>query len=119
MRRIRRVSGRSDDMLIVRGVNVFPSQVEELVLKTPGLAPHYQIELTREGRMDHLTVHVETVPDWPRASSDLARVESTLAYHLKSYIGVSAEVRVHEAFSIERSTGKAKRVIDKRAPGDP
>ncbi len=118
MRRISRISGRSDDMLIVRGVNVFPSQVEELVLKTPGLAPHYQIELTREGRMDHLTVHVETVPDWSRASSDLARVESTLTNHLKSYIGVSAEVRVHEAFSIERSTGKAKRVIDKRAPGD-
>jgi len=89
-----------------------------LVLKTPGLAPHYQIELTREGRMDHLTVHVETVPDWSRASSDLARIETTLTNHLKSYIGVSAEVRVHEAFSIERSTGKAKRVIDKRAPGD-
>jgi len=118
MRRIRRVSGRSDDMLIVRGVNVFPSQVEELVLKTPGLAPHYQIELTREGRMDHLTVHVETVPEWPGAPSDLARVEGTLTNYLKSYIGVNAEVRVHEAFSIERSTGKAKRVIDKRAPGD-
>jgi phenylacetate-CoA ligase len=118
MRRISRISGRSDDMLIVRGVNVFPSQVEELVLKTPGLAPHYQIELTREGRMDHLTVHVETVPDWSRASSDLARVQGTLTNYFKSYIGVSAEVRVHEAFSIERSTGKAKRVIDKRAPGD-
>jgi len=118
MRRIRRVSGRSDDMLIVRGVNVFPSQVEGLVLKTPGLAPHYQIELTREGRMDHLTVHVETVPEWPGAASDLARVEGTLKNHLKSYIGLSAEVRVHKAFSIERSTGKAKRVIDKRAPGD-
>jgi len=68
--------------------------------------------------MDHLTVHVETVPEWPGAPSDLARVEGTLTNYLKSYIGVNAEVRVHEAFSIERSTGKAKRVIDKRAPGD-
>jgi len=101
MRRMEKITGRSDDMLIIRGVNVFPSQVEELVLKTAGLSPHYVLELSKQGPMDHLTVVVEGTADGAAA----------LAHNIKSYIGVSAEVRIG---TIERSIGKAKRVIDKR-----
>ena len=101
MRRMEKITGRSDDMLIIRGVNVFPSQIEELILKTAGLSPHYVLELSKQGPLDHLTVVVE-------GNSDGA---ATLAHHIKSYIGVSAEVRIG---TIERSIGKAKRVIDKR-----
>ena len=104
MRRMEKITGRSDDMLIIRGVNVFPSQIEELILKTAGLSPHYVLELSKQGPLDHLTVVVE-------GSSDGA---ATLAHHIKSYIGVSAEVRIG---TIERSIGKAKRVIDKRPKG--
>jgi len=102
MRRMEKITGRSDDMLIIRGVNVFPSQIEELILKTPGLSPHYVLELTKNGPLDHLTVVVEGEQSGA----------ATLAHHIKSYVGISAEVRIG---SIERSIGKAKRVIDKRA----
>jgi phenylacetate-CoA ligase len=101
MRRMEKITGRSDDMLIVRGVNVFPSQIEELILKTAGLSPHYVLELSKSGPLDHLTVVVE-------GAGDAAAV---LAHNIKSYIGISAEVRIG---TIERSIGKAKRVIDKR-----
>ncbi|HKQ27404.1 MAG TPA: phenylacetate--CoA ligase PaaK [Burkholderiales bacterium] len=101
MRRMERISGRSDDMLIIRGVNVFPSQIEELILKQPGLSPHYVLELTREGPLDQLTVVVEGDE----------RATSALKHGIKSYIGISAEVRIG---AVERSIGKAKRVIDKR-----
>ena len=101
MRRMEKITGRSDDMLIIRGVNVFPSQIEELILKTPGLSPHYVLEVTKHGPLDHLTVVVEGEPSGAAA----------LAHHIKSYVGISAEVRIG---SIERSIGKAKRVIDKR-----
>jgi phenylacetate-CoA ligase len=101
MRRMEKITGRSDDMLIIRGVNVFPSQIEELILKTPGLAPHYVLEVTKSGPLDHLAVIVEG-----EQSSTAA-----LAHAIKSYVGISAEVRIG---SIERSIGKAKRVIDKR-----
>ncbi|HET7671750.1 MAG TPA: phenylacetate--CoA ligase PaaK [Burkholderiales bacterium] len=101
MRRMEKITGRSDDMLIIRGVNVFPSQVEELILKTPGLSPHYVLEVSKDGPLDHLTVVVEG----EQAAA------ATLRHHIKSYIGISAEVRIG---SIERSVGKAKRVIDKR-----
>jgi phenylacetate-CoA ligase len=101
MRRMERISGRSDDMLIIRGVNLFPSQIEELILKQPGLSPHYVLEVTKDGPLDHLTVVVEGDP---RAAPGLQR-------DIKSYIGISADVRIG---SIERSIGKAKRVIDKR-----
>jgi phenylacetate-CoA ligase len=97
MRRMEKITGRSDDMLIIRGVNVFPSQIEELVLKQQGLAPHYVLELSKDGPLDHLTVVVEGNPE---ASSALERS-----------IGISAEVRIGP---VERSIGKAKRVIDKR-----
>jgi phenylacetate-CoA ligase len=101
MRRMEKITGRSDDMLIIRGVNVFPSQIEELLLKTPGLQPHYVLELTKAGPLDHLTVIVEGEP----------RAAARLQHEIKSYIGISADVRIGE---VERSIGKAKRVIDKR-----
>jgi phenylacetate-CoA ligase len=101
MRRIEKITGRSDDMLIIRGVNVFPSQIEELVLKQPGLAPHYVLEVSKHGPLDHLAVIVE---------GDAAGKEG-LQRSIKSTIGISAEVRIG---AVERSIGKAKRVIDKR-----
>jgi len=101
MRRMEKITGRSDDMLIVRGVNVFPSQIEELLLKQPGLAPHYVLELSKQGPLDHLTVVVEGEE----------RATAGLQHAIKAYIGVSAEVRIG---AVERSIGKAKRVIDKR-----
>src|SRR5947208_778870 len=101
MRRMEKISGRSDDMLIIRGVNVFPSQIEELILKTAGLSPHYVLELSKSGPLDHLTVVVEGAAD----------AAAALAHNIKSYIGISAEVRIG---TIERSIGKAKRLIDKR-----
>ncbi|OWJ79603.1 phenylacetate--CoA ligase PaaK [Haematobacter genomosp. 1] len=113
MRRIEKITGRSDDMIILRGVNVFPTQIEEQVLKCRGLAPHFQIELTRSGRMDNLTVHVECMPD--HAAED-ARTKSAreLAHHIKSIVGVSTRIEVHDCEGISRSDGKAKRVIDNR-----
>jgi phenylacetate-CoA ligase len=101
MRRMEKITGRSDDMLIIRGVNVFPSQIEELVLKQPGLAPHYVLELTKQGALDRLAVVVE---------GD-AGATAELQKSIKAYIGISAEVRIG---AVERSIGKAKRVIDKR-----
>jgi len=110
MRRIEKVSGRTDDMMIVRGVNVFPTQIEELLLGVPGLSPHYQLVLTREGRLDELEIQVEA------RSSELtaAHAANELAHAVKERIGVSAKVSVLEPGAIERSLGKAKRVIDKR-----
>ena len=101
MRRMEKITGRSDDMLIVRGVNVFPSQIEELILKQSGLSPHYVLEVSKQGPLDHLAVIVE---------GDTAAA-AQLQHHIKSYVGISAEVRVG---TVERSIGKAKRVIDKR-----
>ncbi len=112
MRRIERISGRCDDMLIIRGVNVFPSQVEEQILKTPGLAPHYLLEVTREGRMDALKIIVEA-----RAGADAAAAATGLRHHVKTMIGVSAAVEVVPAGAIERSAGKARRVRDLRPKG--
>ena len=116
MRRLAKVSGRSDDMLIIRGVNVFPSQLEELILRTAGLAPHYQLELTRSGHLDALTVHVE--PDAAASGSESAvkRMASELSHNVKAYVGISVTVRMHEPGALERSTGKAKRILDRRTP---
>jgi phenylacetate-CoA ligase len=113
MRRIEKITGRSDDMIILRGVNVFPTQIEEQILKCAGLTAHFQIELGRSGRMDNMTVHVECTPDM--ASAD-ARAKSAkeLAHHIKSVVGVSTRVEVCEPAGIARSEGKAKRVIDNR-----
>ncbi|GHB20292.1 phenylacetate-coenzyme A ligase [Pseudovibrio japonicus] len=113
MRRMEKVTGRSDDMMIVRGVNVFPSQIEEQMLRCDGLSPHYQIELVRKGRMDQLMVKVEAAA---HAASDADRQASAkeLAVHVKNNIGISVGVDVGPPNSIERSQGKAKRVVDLR-----
>ncbi len=109
MRRMARITGRTDDMLIVRGVNVFPSQIEELVLAEEGLAGHYQIELTRAGRLDLMAVRVECRPDWIGAPLGPA-----LERAVKARVGVTCSVEVLPPGAIDRSLGKARRVIDRR-----
>jgi phenylacetate-CoA ligase len=113
MRRMEKVSGRTDDMMIVRGVNVFPTQIEELILSVPGLSPHYQLILSREGRLDDLEVQVEARTS---VESGEARDPAAhkLAHAMKAHIGISAKVSVLAPGQIERSVGKAKRVIDRR-----
>jgi phenylacetate-CoA ligase len=110
MRRMEKITGRSDDMLIIRGVNVFPSQIEEQILKLPELSAHYVLELSKQGPMDHLTVLVEQVAGMEKENLHLERLKQSI----KAYVGVSVDVKVVAAGSIERSIGKAKRVIDKR-----
>ena len=105
MRRMEKVTGRSDDMMILRGVNVFPTQIEEQLMKVPQLAAHFQIELVKKGPMDHMIVHVEG----DKAAGD------TLATLIKANIGITAEVRAGADNSVARSQGKAVRVIDNRA----
>ncbi|MCX2722767.1 phenylacetate--CoA ligase PaaK [Roseibium salinum] len=116
MRRMEKVTGRSDDMIILRGVNVFPTQIEEQILKCGGLSPHFQIELTKANRLDVITVHVEALPE---AASGEHRGASAkeLAHHIKSIVGISAIIDVREPGGVERSAGKAKRVVDNR-PND-
>ncbi|MBO6720286.1 MAG: phenylacetate--CoA ligase [Roseitalea sp.] len=116
MRRMEKITGRSDDMIILRGVNIFPTQIEEQILKCAGLAPHFQIELGRKGRMDTMTVHLEALEN---AASDEARKASAaeLAHHIKSVIGVTATINVGEPGSAPRSEGKARRVVDNRPKG--
>lgn len=116
MRRIEKITGRSDDMIILRGVNVFPTQIEEQILKCAGLAPHFQIELSRSGRMDTMTVHVECAEGHADADARTASCKE-LAHHIKSVIGVSARVEARDPGGIARSEGKAKRVIDNRPKG--
>ena len=115
MRRIDRITGRTDDMLIIRGVNVFPTQVEELILAERRLAPHYYLEITREAHLDTLAVHVEIPSDAQATPDELDAVSRSLARRIKSLVGISARVVVNPAGTIERSVGKAKRVIDKRS----
>jgi len=116
MRRMAKITGRSDDMMILRGVNVFPSQIEEQLMATSGLSPHYQIELFRSGPMDGMRVHVEALPAAadPAARAAAAR---TLGHNIKSIIGISAEIAVGDPGSVARSEGKARRVVDKRPKG--
>ncbi len=111
-RRIEKITGRCDDMIILRGVNVFPSQIEEIVLRTPGVAPHFQIELTRRERMDHMTVRVESRPDTPADGRDAAA--RAIAKGVKDGVGVSVEVTIVEPDTLERSLGKLRRVKDRR-----
>jgi len=113
MRRMEKITGRSDDMMIIRGVNVFPTQIEELILRDPLLAPHYQVEITRPRNLDEIAVLVERASTAGSADGDAAGTR--LAQRIKDLIGVSAVVRVLAAGGIERSIGKAKRVVDKRA----
>ncbi len=113
--RLSRFMGRSDDMLIVRGVNVFPSQIEAILLEAGGRAPHYQIVLTREDNLDSMEVRVEVSES---SFSDEVKVlqkrETSLQKSIKEFLGVSAKVRLVEPRSIERSEGKAVRIIDLR-----
>lgn len=113
MRRMERITGRSDDMLIVRGVNLFPSQIEEHVLAVEGLSAHYQIELTRPGRTDELTVHVETRPGH-EMDGERARIADALAERIKGHIGLTARIEVAVPGTLDRSQGKATRVVDRR-----
>jgi phenylacetate-CoA ligase len=115
MRRMARITGRSDDMLIIRGVNVFPSQIEELLLRIPGLAAHYQLELTREAHLDQLAVQVECLPDVAGDMSARTRLQQDLQGRIKATIGISTRVSVGDPGCIERSAGKARRVVDRRA----
>jgi phenylacetate-CoA ligase len=117
MRRFDRITGRSDDMLIIRGVNVFPSQIEELIRKDQRLAPHYVLEVRRDDRLDVLDVVVEPRPDLAGDVAARRQAGDRLAHDIKAFIGVTATVRVADVGKVERSIGKAKRVIDLRPKG--
>ena len=116
MRRIEKITGRSDDMIILRGVNVFPTQIEEQLLATSGLAPYFQIELVTAGRMDAMKVHVEPLPDAADAASRQAAAR-TLTKKIKDVVGISVEIVAADPGGVERSQGKARRVVDNRARG--
>ena len=113
MRRMGKITGRSDDMMILRGVNVFPTQIEEQVLATGGLAAHFQLELYRAGRMDALRVRVEAMPDAADGASRAA-AERMLSKRIKDVVGISTEILVGDPGSVARSEGKAVRVVDNR-----
>lgn len=114
MRRMQKITGRSDDMMIIRGVNVFPTQIEELILKRAELSPHYQCVLTREGPMDNLKVQVETAPGVDPQSIEARAAAKLLQHEIKVYVGSSVEVDLKGQGGIERSVGKARRVVDLR-----
>jgi phenylacetate-CoA ligase len=112
MRRMQKITGRSDDMIILRGVNVFPTQIEEVVLRTAGLAPHFQLVLTTEGRLDALTVRVEARPDCPPERRTAAASELVTA--IKENVGVTVYAQVVDPETLERSVGKLQRLKDQR-----
>ena len=114
MRRMEKITGRSDDMMIVRGVNVFPTQIEELILKRAELTPHYQCVLVREGPMDSLIVVVETRPGILPDSAQALAAAAMLQHEIKAYIGTRAEIELRAEGGVERSGGKAKRLLDRR-----
>ncbi|MBL0944119.1 MAG: phenylacetate--CoA ligase [Hydrogenophaga sp.] len=114
MRRMEKITGRSDDMMIVRGVNVFPTQIEELILKQPALTAHYQCVLTREGPMDCLTVRVETRPGLDPKAAEAVAAARALQHDVKTFVGTSIDVQLQAEGGVERSQGKAKRVLDQR-----
>ncbi|ALE07180.1 phenylacetate--CoA ligase [Arthrobacter sp. ERGS1:01] len=112
MRRMARITGRSDDMIILRGVNLFPSQIEEIALRIPALSPHFQLELTRTGRMDEMTIHIE--PRENTTPADRAAAAATLKAQIKIHVGSSCMIDVVEPGTLERSNGKLKRIYDNR-----
>ncbi|MGV7209408.1 phenylacetate--CoA ligase PaaK [Oxalobacteraceae bacterium A2-2] len=115
MRRIGKITGRSDDMLIIRGVNVFPSQIEELILRLPALAPQYQLVLSRDGHLDQLEVVAELRPDADASPTRCETLAAELRHLIKTHVGVGTQVRLVPCNGIERTlTGKARRVIDRR-----
>ena len=115
MRRIGKITGRSDDMMIIRGVNVFPTQIEELISKLPNLSAHYLLEVNKEGHLDTLKVNVELNTQATDISAGaLSDLTKELKHMIKTHVGVSTEVVIKKPFELERSVGKAKRVIDLR-----
>jgi phenylacetate-CoA ligase len=112
MRRMQKITGRTDDMIILRGVNLFPTQIEEIVLRTPGLSPHFNLILSTRGRMDHLTVQVEARPDCPPERRTPAAAE--VAKGVKDTVGSSVDVTVVEPDTLPRSMGKLQRLLDQR-----
>lgn len=115
--RMAKVLGRSDDMLIIRGVNVFPSQIESILLETDGLSPHYQLILRREGAMDTLEIRVEVDEQlFSDEIKHLQRLEGRIQNNIKEFLGVTAKVKLVEPKSISRSEGKAQRIVDYRQP---
>ena len=118
MRRMEKITGRSDDMLIIRGVNLFPSQVEEPILRQGALAGHYLLELSRSRQLDELKIVAELRPEAaPNSAAALERIAASLQHDVKSLIGVTARVEIVPVGKIERSIGKARRVIDLRPKG--
>ena len=114
--RMLRVAGRSDDMLIIRGVNVYPSQIEAVLVGRPGIAPHYQLVVERDGHLDEVTVEVEAVPGVP--ADGFAAIAGDVKHHIKSLVGITTTVRVLQPGEVPRSQGKAVRVRDLRPKGD-
>ncbi|MFF2808728.1 phenylacetate--CoA ligase PaaK [Streptomyces sp. NPDC058000] len=114
-RRMEKITGRSDDLIILRGVNLFPAQIEEIVLRTPGVAPHFQLRLTREGRLDQLTVRAEARPD--ATADDRTAAVDRIARGVKDGIGVTVAVEIVDPETLERSVGKFKRIVDARRDG--
>jgi phenylacetate-CoA ligase len=115
MRRIEKLRGRTDDMMILRGVNVFPSQIEEQLLAQPGLGPHFQIELLREGRLDSMVLSLETVQ--PQSDENRAALARQFQKRVKQMLGISVTARVGQPGEVPRSQGKAQRIIDSRPRG--
>ncbi|MEV7643554.1 phenylacetate--CoA ligase PaaK [Streptomyces rubiginosohelvolus] len=111
-RRMEKVTGRSDDMVILRGVNLFPTQIEEIVLRTPGVAPHFQLRLTRDGRLDALTVLAEARAD--ATTEEREKAARAIAAAVKDGVGVSVNVEVVDPETLERSVGKIRRIVDLR-----
>jgi phenylacetate-CoA ligase len=113
--RMRKVSGRTDDMLIISGVNVFPSQIESVLMSMEGIAPHYQIIVGKKGFLDNIEVRVELTPEkFTGQFRDLEALEDKVRRRLSNVLSLTAKVRLLEPKSLERSTGKAKRVVDNR-----
>jgi phenylacetate-CoA ligase len=116
MRRMDKITGRSDDMMIIRGVNVFPSQIEEEILKLKECSPHYQIELYTAKQMDKMRVLVELKPQYGQIQDDeRALIAGKLAHNIKSYIGVTSTIELRDEGGVARSEGKAVRIVDKRS----
>ena len=118
MRRMEKITGRSDDMIILRGVNVFPTQIEEQLMRVTALAPHFQLELTRDQRMDALTVHTEVAQSNDAETDSKMKSAQELASMIKDVVGVSVKVEVGDVGAVPRSQGKAVRLIDNRPTGN-
>ena len=115
-RRLAKITGRSDDMLIIRGVNLFPGHIEELILKDPRLSGHYLLEIYREGPLDQMEVLVEVKPEFTHASGDMKRSAGQQLQHaIKGWLGVTTRVSILDPGHLPRTEGKARHVIDKRA----